>query len=198
MKPHIAILHVDTLPAETFAGFLQTVNADGLRVHVESRESGGVFASIEWLIPTAIFVYISKSYFDGFLKEMGKDHYTSLKKGLNSLYSKVLGAQAPEVTLIATAGKVKAEQPYSLHYSIVAEWDGGLQIKLLLVRNSSKEEYEASVSAFLSFVERIHTNTLDAAMLDTLKTVRVVGRILLVAYNPTTEKIEPIDPRPKP
>lgn len=197
MKPHIAILHVDTVTPETFAGFLQTVNADGLSVYVESRESGGSFAAIEWLIPTAIFAYISKSYFDSFLKEMGKDHYTLLKKGLNSLYSKALGPQAPEVTLISTAGKVRAEQPYSLFYSIVAEGEGGQQIKLLLACNSSKEEYEASVSAFLSFVESIHTNTLDATTLDALKMVRVVGHTLLVAYNPATGEVEPIDPLPK-
>lgn len=197
MKPHIAILHVDTVSPETFAGFLQTVNADGLNVHVESRESGGAFAAIEWLIPTAIFAYISKSYFDSFLKEMGKDHYTLLKKGLNSLYSKVLGPQAPEITLISTAGKVKADQPYSLYYSVVAEGVGGQQIKLLLACNSSKEEYEASVSAFLSFVERTHANTLDTTTLLALKTAPVIGRTLIVAYNPETGVIEPIDPLPK-
>ena len=109
----------------------------------------------------------------------------------------MLGPQAPEVTLISTAGKVKADQPYSLFYSIVAEWEGGQQIKLLLARNSSEEEYEASVSAFLSLVERIHTNTLDTATLDALKTARMVGRTLLVAYNPATEKVETIDPLPK-
>ena len=197
MKPHLAILHVNTVPAEIFAGFLQTVNVDGLSVHVESRESGGIFAAIEWLIPTAVFAYISKSYFDAFLKEMGKDHYALLKKGLNSLYSKVLGPQAPEITLISTAGKVKGDQPYSLYYSIVAELEGGHQIKLLLARTSSEEEYEASVSAFLSLVERIHTKTLDTATLNALKTVRVAGRTLLVAYNPATEKVETIDPLPK-
>jgi hypothetical protein len=197
VQPHIAILHVDSVPAETFAGFLQTVSADGLSIHVESRESGGAFAAIEWLIPTAIFAYISKSYFDGFLKEMGKDHYALLKKGLNSLYSKVLGPQAPEVTLISTAGKVKAGQPYSLFFSVVAEGEGEQQIKLLLARSSSKEEYEASVSAFLSLVESVHTNMLDTTKLDALKTVRVVGRTLLVAYNPATGEVEPIDPLPK-
>lgn len=197
MKPHIAVLHVDTVPAETFAGFMQVVNADGLGLHVESRESGGVFAALEWLIPTAVFIYISKSYFDSFLKEMGKDHYVLLKKGLSSLYSKVLGSQAPEVSIISTAGKVNADRPYSLFYSIVAEWEGGRQIKLLLARNSSKEEYEASVSAFLSFVEHIHANTLDSATLGTLKSARVVGRTLLVAYNPKTGDVGLVDPLPK-
>ncbi len=127
---HVGILHVDSLPESLFSDFLAEVEHDSLQVDVESYEQQ-VYGGIEWLLPTAAAVYITKSYFDGFLGEMGKDHYTLLKKGLGTLWGKLLGPDAPRFSVIATPGKVSNDRPYSLVYSIVAEAAGGYRFKLL-------------------------------------------------------------------
>ena len=183
MAPHLALIYADTISADSFSDFVRDVAAEGLDLRVESREISGPYAALEWLIPTAVFVYVGKSYFDGFLKEMGKDHYALFKRGLNGLHKKVLGADAPEITLVSSAGKVKSDQPYSLYYSIIAEASEGLKFKLLLARSASAEEYQASVAAFLALVESYHANTLEHSNRELLDQSRVVGGTILLAYN---------------
>ena len=72
-RPQLAIFHTTSIPEDVFAEFLRIVTAETLDLQVQSREEDGPFAALEWLVPTAVIVYIGKSYFDGFLKEMGKD-----------------------------------------------------------------------------------------------------------------------------
>lgn len=111
--PHIGFTHDENIPREFLTEFEESVRADGLEVQFHPIPSGTAYAGIEWLMQTAIVAYVAKPYFECFLKEMGKDHYNLLKEGFKKLYAKVSGPRAPEVTLIATAGKVAKEQPYS-------------------------------------------------------------------------------------
>ena len=83
MTPHIALLHVDSVPTEYFRDFVETVRSEKLDFRVLERPSVPM-AGIEWLMPTAIFVYLAKPYFESFLKEMGKDHYALVNGGSRS------------------------------------------------------------------------------------------------------------------
>jgi hypothetical protein len=77
----VALIYSDVLPEAPFDEFAQLVRSSGLDLKVASAEQRGPQAGIEWLLPTAAILYLGKSYFDGFLKEMGKDHYNALKRG---------------------------------------------------------------------------------------------------------------------
>lgn len=196
-QPHIVIIHLDSIPANSFAGFTQTVLSEKLNLQVESRENGEPFAALEWLLPTAVIVYISKSYFDGFLKEMGKDHYNLLKAGFKKLREKVAGSTAPKITLFGSSGKISKEQPYSLVFSILAEADSRIRFKLLIQTHASKQEYEQSVEAFLDFLYAFHAHALDSKTIEALNAARVVSGTLLLVFNHETKLIEPVDPIPK-
>lgn len=195
-QPQIAISYVDTFSKSIFLDFEKIVTAENLNLQIQARPAPGPMAAMEWLIPTAVIAYISKSYFDGFLKEMGKDHYALLKTGLKSLYTSLLGAKAPKVHLVGTTGKVSKEQDYSLLYSIVVEANPKLRFKLLLPANSTEEEYEDTVTEFLSFLEHFHSNTLDQATIDRFSVARPIGGTLLTKYNVKTGLIEAVDPQP--
>lgn len=198
MRPvHIAIVHVESIPVELFAGFTEAVSTEKLDLQVQSREDGGAFAALEWLIPTAVIVYISKSYFDGFLKEMGKDHYNLLKSGLKQLKDKVVGPVAPKVTVVGSSGKISGQQPYSLFFSVLAEAESGITFKLLVQTDSSPEQFERSIEAFLEFLSAFHEHTLDNSSVEKLATSRVVGRTLLLTFSTATNQIEIVDPVPK-
>jgi hypothetical protein len=69
---------------------LDALAEGGLSVKVETREPQ-TYASLEWFIPTALVVYIAKSYFDGFLREAGKNNYRSLKNALTSIWGLFFG-----------------------------------------------------------------------------------------------------------
>jgi hypothetical protein len=191
--PHLAVVHVDWLPADAFGDFVESVSHQDLELLVQSRENE-VYAGVEWLLPTAAFVYISKSYFDGFLKEMGKDHYALLKNGLKALWGKMLGPKAPKPTVISSPGKVSKDQPYSLLYSIMAETGEGHRFKLLLPRDMTQEEYEKTVDGFLDFLEKFHSRNLDASTVEQLASTRVVGNVIPLVYDTSRQAIRTLDP----
>src|SRR5262245_42366134 len=192
--PHLAVVHTTSIPEALLSDFMQLVAAEKLDLRMESREEDGPFAVIEWLIPTAVIVYISKSYFDAFLKEMGKDHYALLKAGLRTLCGKLVGPPAPKVMIIATKGKVRGDHTYSLLLSVLAEAGDGLILKLLLRTDVPSDEHDRVLATFLAFLEDYHDGTLDRRSVERLKRARVVGRTILVAFNSESETIEPVDP----
>lgn len=196
-RPHLAIVHVDSIPSDVFAEFRDTVATEGLELRIGSRENGGAFAALEWLLPTAVIAYISKPYFDGFLKEMGKDHYGLLKLGFQKLRSRVFGESAPNMVLVGSKGKISNEQPYSLVFSVIAEAEPCLTFKLLIQKDASEQEYALILEAFLNFLATFHSGALDEQMIERLQSSRVVGGTLLFAFNLETKTLETLDPIPK-
>lgn len=194
----IAVLHTNSISEDTFAEFVRTISTDHLKVDIESREDGGIYAGLEWLIPTAVIIYIGKSYFDGFLKEMGKDHYNLLKAGLKTLREKFLVPTAPQITVVSSkAGKTTPNQPYSLVYSIMAEGNDRLRFKLLLQREVSEREYGEILDAFLGFLAAYHSQSPESESIENFEASRVSGDVVLLAFNLETKALEVIDPIPR-
>lgn len=193
----IAVFHTNSISEDAFTEFVRTISTDHLKLDIESREDGGIYAGVEWLIPTAVIIYIGKSYFDGFLKEMGKDHYNLLKAGLKTLREKLLGPAAPQITVVSSAGKTTPNQPYSLAFSIMAEGNGRLRFKLLLQREVSEREYEEILDAFLGFLAEYHSQAPEAGAAEKFEAPRASGGVILLAFNLETKALEVIDPIPR-
>lgn len=193
----IAVLHTASIHEDTFAEFVRTISTDHLKLGIESREDGGIYAGLEWLIPTALIVYIGKSYFDSFLSEMGKDHYNLLKTGLKTFREKLLGPSAPQFTMVSSAGKIKSHQPYSLVYSIMAEGRSKLRFKLLIQRDISEREYDEILDAFLGFLMAYHSYAPEAGSIESIDAPKVLGEMVLLAFNLETKALEIIDPIPR-
>ncbi len=191
---HIGILHEDRIPREYFEEFEAAIRVEGLELDFESYPSGSAYASLEWLVPSAIVAFLAKPYFEAFLSEMGKDHYALLKKALVGLYSRVAGPDAPEVKGVGTTGKVRESQPYSLLFSVVAEATANIRFKLLVPRPVTQDEYELLVSEFLQFMDRIHSGTLDERTRDAFQNTTKFGTTVLVQFDPVEKLIVPVDP----
>lgn len=195
---HLAISYVETIPEVVVRPFSEMVAAPGLTVVAEPRPSPGPQAGIHWLIPTAMFVYVSKSYFDGFLKEAGKEHYHLLKAAIGSFWPSFFGEnRAIRAQLVGSQGKVHANQKYSITISIVAEADSGLQFKLLFEDDCSSEELNLAVANFLRFLEKYHEGGLDLDTQVRLTRARVIGRTILLAYDKKNEFFVFLDPVPR-
>lgn len=190
---HLGVLHVETLPEDVFSEFITEVNRDGIELVVEAYEPQ-VYGGLEWLLPTAAAVYISKAYFDGFLGEMGKDHYVLLKKGLGTLWAKLLGPDAPCPVLISSVGKTSKQQPYSLTYSIVAEATGGYRFKLLFPKDLGEEDYDKTLAMFLDFLSEFHSRGPTEEMKERLMSTRPVGKTILLVYDLSMKDIRAVDP----
>ena len=187
--PQIAISYIKTVPQNIIDDFQNAVSRPNLDVEAESRDED-IYASVEWLLPAAVAVFISKAYFDGFLKEMGKDHYHVLKEALKNLKAKI--DHSVPITLIATAGKVSKEPVYSRCLSIYAEADNAQRFKLLIQNDTTNDECEEIIDAFLGFLSMYNNSTLSEAMIEKLSTAKPTSGTLLIAYIFETHELVPV------
>lgn len=196
--PHVGISWIEGMPSDAIDAFSDDIQHVLLEIRRESREQESPFAGFEWLIPTAVVVFIGKAYFESFLKEAGKDHYDILKKALAKLTAKFTGSQAPQARLYFSEGKAISPIPkYSLVYSVLAELGGGYSAKLLIQSDLTPEDCNLAVDRFLEFIESLHAGKVEAHLVTGLEGARPVGRMLLVAWNRDSKKLEVIDPSPK-
>ena len=194
--PDVAVLHVSTILQSEFGELRMAAETEGLRFHSESYEPGPQ-AGVEWLLPTALALFFCKSYFDGIFKEIGKDHYSTLKVGLKPLWSRLLGPAASKLVVVGTQGKVRSDQPYSLVYSIVAEAGPRLRFKLMFPSDLSEEEYEEAVAAFFSFMKDFHSQSLADSMIAKLQSARVLSGTVLLVYDQSKTALRVVDPTSK-
>jgi hypothetical protein len=181
----IILVYEEDIDKKVFDTFIDAVSYKKLSIKTVPTDKGGLFAGMEWLMPTAIFAYISKSYFDSFLKEMGKDHYQLLKKGFNSLWKKLVGSEAPQLVLVtgnSSPNKIIKNNPYSLYFSITAEARNNMQFKLLIHQNCTFEIYQRTVDSFLDFLEQYHNNKLEKSFIEKIHQ-NSISRTILVSYD---------------
>lgn len=190
-KLHVALSYEGPISEAAIEEFRKDVAVNGLELLVEQRPSTRAFAGIEWVMPTAVMVYIAKSYFDGFLGEMGKDHYQALRNGIKTLGA---GLSHIKVTLVGTPGKVSDAQPYSFIYSVWSDRDASCRFKFLVPQNLASADTDIAMDVFLTFLEAYHTGTLEDEDLKILAEARPIGRTILLAYEPTSKTIQIVDP----
>jgi len=153
----IGIGYWDGVPQDAVDQFVAAVESPELRIRVE-RETPRPRAGIEWMAPTAVVVYLAKPYFDSLLSEMGKDHYTILKRALVALGRRLLGRSARDAAVVSSGGERSTGERFSLVFSVVAEVADGRTIKLLLPKPMCESELADAVEAFTAFlfdVERL-------------------------------------------
>ena len=193
--PDIGLRYIESLESDSFAEFGRELAIDGLDVRVESTPDPEPYAGIEWLLPTAIFVFLGKSYFDGFLKEAGKDHYQVLKKAIQKVSSKFFGKDAPKGKIVLSSGKARSETPkYSIIYSVMAQLGGNLRVKLLIQSDfDTSLSYEAQ-EAFLAFLSSVYDGTFNVDSVKGISDAKPISNMLLLAYDPADKKLVVIDP----
>lgn len=199
MNPHITIMYEEDFSESIFDEFIDTLSSKNFSIQLLPREKSGPFAGVEWLLPTAVIAYISKSYFDGFLNEMGKDHYNLLKKGFLSLKENLVGSKAPKVTLVTSSfseNKVKKDNPYSFTFSIISDADDNKKFKLLIKKDISDDEYNKTIDSFLTFLQKYHNETLNDEMRAEIKQ-NTFANTILVAFHPETDELIFVNPIPQ-
>jgi hypothetical protein len=183
-SPDIWISYEETIPGAAIQRFADAVSAPGLALEVETRPSSGPQAALIWLAATAVIIYLGKPYFEGFLKEAGKDHYQLLKKGISSLWSSFFGdARAVRMTIVGSRGKLPKALKYSVAFSIMAEANSGLRFKLLFPDDISAEEFDLAVANFLAFLSRYYSGDIDSGTQHRLASYRAMGHTILLTYD---------------
>lgn len=193
--PQLVISYIKSIPEDIVNDIETILSHDKLNLVFESHPPLGPQASLEWLIPTAIAIYISKSYFTSFLEEMGKDHYFLLKKGLKTLWDRIFSKDRKIlVHKISTKGKIDKENKYSFLFSIWAYIDDKHRIKFLFEDILTEEEYDKRIELVLGFLEEFFGQKKNLnKYINSIDSTDLLGTIL-VAYDENTGKLLIIDP----
>lgn len=196
-RPHLIISYLDTIPAEIPRAIVDAVQHPDLKLIEDPTERQGPFAGVDWLLPTALVVFVTRAYFDAFLKEMGKDHYDFLKKGILSVWNRLLRKDR-EIRLVSigTGGKVKSTK-YSLAFSVWSELDSQYKVKFLFEEELTEDQFEKNVSLLLQFLQTLHSGKGDIENCLIIEdSVRHVGRTVLIAFDKEAQKLRMVSPIP--
>lgn len=194
-SPDLAIVYNEHLPGELFEDFKNSISSENLSIAIETKEDDGPYACQEWFILTAAAVFIGKSYFDGFLKEAGKDHYQALKSKLAGLTNKVMSKPKIEPVIVGTKGKVNPNNPYTLAFSIYAESNDGNRFKLLLPKPYDTDDYTEIIHQFMEFLNDFHSGIKTLKDIGFSEELKAPSGIIFVHMNQETKQIEWLDER---
>lgn len=151
LSPAIGIQALAPLSEQDFSDVLAHLNERGV-THVFEQRQPTAYASLDWLIPTGIVLFITHSYFDGIFKEVGKDHYQWFKTALSSLYKKALGENPEVVFTVLSGGKPKAPTHFSGTLSFLYVNDRGYRVKLLFPLDLAADDYAQSCEEFMKLI----------------------------------------------
>lgn len=196
IKSDLIIVYQNEREKAILNKFLNAINNDKLLVEMEKIPPMGPMAGIHWLMPTAVFLFITKAYFDGFFSEMGSDHYNILKKEIIELKEDFFGENVSKRVLISSSSaqnKIdKNSNKYSLDFSIMAEANNGNKFKLLIPKEISNKEYTKTITCFLDFLKKYNHNEIPE-----IPNEFIFFQIILIEYDSELEKLQFVNPLKK-
>lgn len=148
--PDIYVVFEENIPEEFIGYCISDFYREDLNLQLQKREKE-VYASSEWIIPTAIIAYVLKPYFDGFLKELAKDHYLLVKEGLKKMASSGKLIDSKLITAANSTNKLSLNYNQSLVFSLIIETKNDKQIKLLFDNSLDKTDWDEAINKILDF-----------------------------------------------
>lgn len=198
---HILLSYQEDIKQEFFSSFLRSIDADNLELEVEPRPSLDMQASMKWLMPTAVILFITQNYFSSFLSEAGQEHYEILSQAANSLWNEYLNHDnRPKYEFITSKNspeKLPPSDPYTFLYSMMYTTDHNLKIKFLFQESYTKEHFFEANRKYFNFLEDISKGIVEANLLEQMKQVPVVSDTILLTYDPESDSIQIIRPFPE-
>lgn len=191
-SPQIGVSYMTSLPPSVVDDFIADITSDS--IDIEVRRHAGVFAGIQWLMPTAVFLVITHSYFNAIFSELGKDHYKLLKRAVASLYHRM---STFRLGLYGTPGKIADEPLYSVAFSILVVTGEEINFKFLIQPELSGADTTRALEEFFSLMESMFAGSVPPDVLARLEQGRVVGHTLLLAFNFEKGTIVTVDPLPQ-
>lgn len=187
-RPQLGVLIQEGLDDDIAAEASALFSAEGLDLDLR-RHRGGPYASFELYLPTVLGLFVASSYFGGFLKKAGEDHYSALKDGAVWLWRK-----AAYLPLMRRASRGKSEgSPYSLSYSITGEIAEGVRFKFVIETEIEADIAAEAIAAFLDIIKAIHDGSLPESVFDALLNYQPIGGTVILRYDAPTGTIVPID-----
>lgn len=191
--PHIGIQISDEFSQEFINKSKSELESDGLDIELRVYPANQVYLMLEWALPTAIVVFLLKSYFDGFLKEAGKDHYSLLKNWLKTKAETLKPIQVISIVPETSPEKIDVNNTQSKMFSIESMTRSGLRVKFLFDNNLKIEEWNIAIDNALNLLEKHHFNKTDDEITVAIEKQGLTGYQIFAIINSQTLQWEFLD-----
>lgn len=155
------------------------------RIKVIERPSG-IYNAPEWLMPSAIVVYLTKPFFEAFFKEAGKDAYDLFKSSLKNFVRKI--KLKNEFGYYVTTNKQKEMRKLDFYYKL-----GDVHLKFLLYNSLDADVQVAAVEKIIEFIKPECEIDLITKIEGFQKQNRFSQHEIFLEYQPEREQWEFID-----
>lgn len=193
-KPHLALIYDEQIPLELLDRFCGDMEAKSLDFQRMQRPSEGIQASLEWLAIPAVMFLILKPYFDGFMKEAGKDHYVILKKALTGLWSRFFSKDRSIRVVVFASSPGKVDRQYSQLFSIYVEIKNDRRVKFLIREDCPKDEYAEGIDAFLNLIDSYYSGVPSEGLSIDLDGGKDFYGTVLIEFDKETKSLRVLDP----
>lgn len=116
------------------------------------RREPRIMAAAEWVFPGLIAAYVLKPYFESYLKEAGKDHYSYLKAKFHELLKEAKNRKVAKMTSAGIQEDDIKKSPQSLALSIYFQTKTGTIVRLLFNRNLEIEKWIEANDNFMDLM----------------------------------------------
>lgn len=110
----IIINHLDIFD-DDLECFVTEVNKYKIQVEVKGHKQDEFYNQLEWLLPSAIIVFISKPFLEAIFQEAGKDTYNALK---NSIKNLLRNMNKKEISFVSPTGRQVKRRPIGFEIAI--------------------------------------------------------------------------------
>ena len=157
-QPHIGLTFPENFPDQIVEKYKNELLAENLKLDIRRLPFGGPYASMEWVVPTLISVYILKPYFDGFLKEIAKDHYSIFKSWLKKISADTREIKITTLTAGQSIHKLEKSNSQSKVFSIQTKTNEGYPLKFLFDESLTNENWATAIDKILKLLDEHFTN----------------------------------------
>lgn len=190
--PHITINIPDTFSDLVIEKITSDIKSERLNLKVNKVPNEPMMA-IELTIPALIAIFIAQSYFGGFLSELGKDHFLTLKKWLKK--TAIDSRKINVVTLAASKSteKINKSNTQSKAFSLHLKTKDNRHIKLLFDLNLKDEIWEKAIDNMIDLIHDNYRNYPDDELTMKVAELNTYRPNIYAIINPDTEKWEYFD-----
>lgn len=159
MNPDLILSRLDIVPSEVTDDVVGDLRSAGFDVETHKRENQP-FASLEWLVPTAITLVITQ-YASGLVREAAKEHYPVLKRALLRLVGRTTGPEVETpLSRVSTSGKdITGEPP--VVFSVLTTLRDEKRVRFMFTHDLDADQHEAAVSDLLGAIDRYASGAPD-------------------------------------
>jgi hypothetical protein len=147
----IGVSSLEIIPEAIVGDFVLEMESCGISTSSERRPQE-IYAGVEWLLPTAVVVFIAQKYVGTLLQEAAKDHYPRIKSALSKLIRRTTG-KGREIfikNIASSAHKTSTSEAVVL--SVLFAMDSGHHVKFIFEHQLDGDGIEEAVECLLQLL----------------------------------------------